>query len=222
MKKNNFFWIGYSDLLTSLFFVMLVLFVITFLIFKKKNSELQARNQKLELIEEVETALGSLDSTYFAYDSINKRYKLSVDVNFRPNSSRFSDLSNEEKAYLKNAGQNLFSKISSLIKENPAVEYLLIIEGNTQRAQINGNWNHVTIPNIGYKKSYERALALVNFWKVDCEIPFDEISKNCELLIAGSGYFGQSREQDERLNRRFTIQVTSKVGKLLDQTAQEM
>jgi len=29
MKKDNIFWISYSDLMTSLFFVMLVLFVVT-------------------------------------------------------------------------------------------------------------------------------------------------------------------------------------------------
>ncbi len=46
MKKKNFFWVGYSDLLTSLFFVMLVLFVVTFIILKKKNDELVAQNAR--------------------------------------------------------------------------------------------------------------------------------------------------------------------------------
>lgn len=195
---------------------MLVLFVITFLIFQKKNAELKAQNQKLELIKEVETALESLDTSYFAYDNYNKRYKLNVDVIFNPGSSKISDLDEKEHEYLKKAGENLFETISKLIEQKPTVEYLLIVEGNTQRTLYNGDWNYKVIPDVGYNLSYRRALALVNFWKNKCNIPFDSIKKNCELLIAGSGYFGQSREKDENLNRRFTIQVTSKVGKLLD------
>lgn len=217
MKKNNFFWIGYSDLLTSLFFIMLVLFVITFSILRKNNAELVQQNQKLELIKEVEEALGSLDGRYFRYDEFNKRYKLNVDVSFRSGSDDFNDLPLSDRSYLEEAGFALYNTIVDLIEKNPKIEYLLIVEGNTQRAIYNGEWNYQAIPDVGYRLSYRRALALVNFWKNECGIPFEEIRDNCELLIAGSGYFGQSREQNENLNRRFTIQVTSKVGKFLNQ-----
>lgn len=196
---------------------MLVLFVITFAILKTRNLELVEQNIKLELIKEVEKALGSLDKKYFVYDDHNKRYKLNFDVTFRSGSDDFDDLSAAEKIYLKEAGEELYNTIAELIKDNPKVEYLLIVEGNTQRAKYNGDWNYEAIPDVGYRLSYRRALALVNFWK-DNNIPFEEIEANCELLIAGSGYFGQSREEDENLNRRFTIQVTSKVGKFLNRT----
>ena len=41
MKKSSFFWIGYSDLMTSMFFIMLVLFVmaIGYLQVKIKDNE---------------------------------------------------------------------------------------------------------------------------------------------------------------------------------------
>jgi len=217
LKKKNLFWVGYADLLTSLFFVMLVLFVITFAILKEKNSRLSAQNIQLELIKEVEKALGSLDEDYFIYDKVNKRYKLKLDISFRGGSDNFDDLSENDKKYLEEAGRDLFNTIKGLIEENPKVEYLLIVEGNTQRSMYNGDWNYETIPDVGYELSYRRALSLVNFWKNDRKIPFNEINDNCELLITGSGYFGQSRENDENLNRRFTIQVTSKVGKFLNQ-----
>ncbi len=216
MKKKSFFWVGYADLLTSLFFVMLVLFVVTFAILKEKNNRLISQNIQLELIKEVEKALGSLDHKYFEYDQVNKRYKLKQDISFRSGSDDFNDLSEDEKAYLEEAGRELFSTIKDLIKENPNIEYLLIVEGNTQRAVFNGQWNYESIPDVGYELSYRRALALVNFWKIDRNIPFNEIEDNCELLIAGSGYFGQSRQTEEELNRRFSIQVTSKVGKFLN------
>jgi hypothetical protein len=38
--------------------------------------------------------------------------------------------------------------------------------------------------------------------------------KNCEIIIAGSGYFGKSRDENEELNRRFSIQITPKLRKL--------
>ena len=90
--------------------------------------------------------------------------------------------------------------------------YLLIIEGNTQRTER----NYIDIPNEGYKLSYRRALGLYNFWK-SMDLDFRKIGEQCEIIIAGSGYFGQSRDlKNERNNRRFTIQITSKVGKLIE------
>ena len=50
MKKSSFFWVGYADLMTSLFFIMLVLFVVTisFLQFKmKENESIIIKNQQL-------------------------------------------------------------------------------------------------------------------------------------------------------------------------------
>jgi ABC-type Mn2+/Zn2+ transport system permease subunit len=54
MKKNNIFWISYSDLLTSLFFVMLVLFVVTI---GYLNNNLETTEKKLNEIKSIETAL---------------------------------------------------------------------------------------------------------------------------------------------------------------------
>jgi len=39
MKKTGFFWVGYSDLMTSLFFIMLVLFVVTIASLQKDMNE---------------------------------------------------------------------------------------------------------------------------------------------------------------------------------------
>jgi len=90
---------------------------------------------------------------------------------------------------------------------------LLIIEGNAQR--YNNNWKDN--PNLGYKLSYNRALALNNYW-ADLGYNFKKLGKQCEVIIAGSGYFSQSRdEENEYNNRRFTIQITSKVGKFLNE-----
>ncbi|WP_299681145.1 flagellar motor protein MotB [uncultured Dokdonia sp.] len=210
MKKAGFFWVSYADLMTSLFFVMLILYIISFAIVKSKQSELQAAADQLKEIESVQNAIENLDSRYYSFDEINKRYKLNIDVHFKPNSSKISDIPFSKRQELALAGKKLFYKIDSIVKVNESVDYLLIIEGNAARY----NENYIRDPDKGYRLSYNRALALFNFWK-DEGFDFGEIGNNqCEIIIAGSGYFSQSRDTiTEQNNKRFIIQVTSKVGK---------
>ena len=211
MKKSNFFWVSYADLMTSLFFIMLVLYVITFVLLQAEKDKFEADANKLKEIENVEKALQELDEKYFEFDNINKRYKLKIDATFSPSSDKIKTIPLKQREEIYQAGKALYKKVRLIIKKNPNVDYLLVIEGNTQRA--NKNWE--TIPNVGYKLSYRRALALFNYWK-SRGIDFRKLGTQCEIIIAGSGYFGQSRDKKhEYKNRRFTIQITSKVGKFL-------
>ena len=211
MNKSGFFWVSYADLMTSLFFIMLVLYMITFIILQQKIGNMEADALKLKEIENIEKALQTLDTTYFHFDHENKRYKLNIDVLFHRNSSNMLDIPLSEKLKVLEAGQKLYEKMKSVIDTNTAIDYLLVIEGNTQRS--NNNW--IDYPNVGYKLSYERALSLYNYW-LSNGINFRSLGAQCEVIIAGSGYFSQSRnEVREENNRRFTIQVTSKVGKFL-------
>lgn len=217
MKKSGFFWVSYADLMTTLFFVMLVLYIITFALLQKQVEDGTAAKEKLKEIENVERALQSLDSTYFEFDKINKRYKLKVEATFRKGcydiyDSEYITESQREKIYW--AGKVLYDRIKKNIKDNPEVDYLLVVEGNTQRLP-NNNW--INNPDGGYELSYRRALALYNFWK-ERGLDFRQIGTQCEVIIAGSGYFSQSRDaKNEENNRRFSIQMTSKVGKFLQQ-----
>lgn len=249
MRNGSYFWVGFSDLMTSLFFIMLVMYVITFAYLKygegtiesitrerdelaEKLAELTKERDTLKVkidgmegkiatlvdevgkfneIKNVEAALSTLDKKYYSFDPGNKRYKLNIDVQFPSNKADIRKLPAKERDQLKRAGRELYDKISKLVNENKEIEYLLVIEGNTQRS--GDNW--VRIPDIGYQLSYERALALFNFWKAN-GIDFNKLNGQCEVIIAGSGYFGQSRETFEPNNRRFSIQVTSKVGKFLN------
>lgn len=213
MKKSGFFWVSYADLMTSLFFIMLVLYVISFAILKSKQGVLEAQAQQLEKIKNVQKAIENLDSTYYQFDPENKRYKLNIDVVFRSNSADIMDIPSGTRIELATAGDKLYNKIKSIIDTSKTIDYLLIIEGNTQRSD--NNW--VNSPDRGYKLSYERALSLFNYWK-QLGFNFRELGGQCEIIIAGSGYFSQSRDLiDEQKNRKFTIQVTSKVGKFLNE-----
>lgn len=207
MKKSNFFWVSYADLMTSLFFIMMVLFAVTVLILKKQKI---ANEEIIEEIQNVQAALDGLDTLYFEFDKQNLRYKLRQDISFEPNSHDITDIPISDRKYLLEAGKELYYNMSALILKNKDIDYLLVIEGNTQRS----NNNYIDNPDGGYKLSYRRALSLVNYWKFK-DIDFYQLGSQCELIIAGSGYFGQSRESDESKNRKFSIQVTSKVGKYL-------
>jgi len=211
MKKSNFFWVSYADLMTSLFFIMMVLYIVSFAILQSKQGELEAKAEQLEKIKNVQKAIESLDSTYFHFDKENKRYKLNIDARFRSNSSNILDIPKNTRLQIAKAGNNLYEKIKSIIDTSKTIDYLLIIEGSTQRS--NNNWKKR--PDLGYKLSYQRSLALYDYWKKQ-GADFRKLGNQCEVIIAGSGYFSQSRdEQNENNNRRFTIQVTSKVGKFL-------
>jgi hypothetical protein len=57
LKKQSFFWASYADLMTSLFFIMLVLFVLTAVILKKQA---RASEQAIEKINQVVRHCSSL------------------------------------------------------------------------------------------------------------------------------------------------------------------
>lgn len=213
MKKTGFFWVSYSDLMTSLFFIMLVLYVVTFSVLQIELSNANKKAVQLEKIEEIQEALETLDKEYFEFDQYNKRYKLSIDAQFRAGSSKITDIPEEKRQKLFEAGQELYNQLKKVIKDNQNVDYLLVIEGNT--AKYRDNW--IKNPNLGYQLSYRRALTLYNYWS-SRGVDFRKLAPQCEIIVAGSGYFGQSRDNtDEQKNKRFTIQITSKVGKLIDE-----
>ena len=51
-RNNSSFWPSYVDIMTTLFVIMLVLFVVSFSRFKIKEGELLNNNQKLQLLLE--------------------------------------------------------------------------------------------------------------------------------------------------------------------------
>jgi len=205
-QKRDFFWPSYVDLMTSLFVVMLVLFILSYVKFTKKNNEYKASYKQMQMIKQIDSALAKLDSNSFTYDKESKRHKLKVNVSFKFNSVDFNDIDPATKQELIEAGKNLYQLMDSLTKTNKNVSYLLVVEGFAQR----NLWNFKKIRDTGYVYSYKRSLSLVNYWiSQGYDFTSKEHLANCELIIAGSGYFG-NRDSDENNNRRFTIQITPK------------
>ena len=198
-KKESFFWTSYSDLMTSLFFIMLVLFVLVIVLLHNKISEQALKLEEFQKIEEIKKSLNNIDSTYFAYNPDYKKHILKIQVSFPTGESNINHIDFNTQQRLKEAGRAVKNQIDEITKTNPEIQYLLIIEGQASKDNFAQN----------YELSYERALALNRFWK-NSSIDF---GKNCEVLISGSGTGGSMRDNDnEKNNQRFLIHIIPKTG----------
>jgi hypothetical protein len=201
-KKESYFWTSFSDLMTSLFFVMLVLFVLTIALLHRKmvdiEGERKATEEQLEKITEIEEAINRIDTLYFNYSNVYKKHILRTRVNFPRGVSEINVIDNYTKAELVKAGRSIQNSLEKISLEYPEIQYLLVIEGQASMDNYPRN----------YELSYERALSLSRFWR-DNNIDF---GNNCEVLISGSGIGGTMREREERLNQRFLIHIVPKPG----------
>lgn len=201
IKKESFFWTSYSDLMTSLFFVMLVLFVLTVVLLNKKMIEIKritdATQEQINKIQEIEQATKDIDPTYFEYNEDYKKHILKVNVNFPTGIANINSIDKITQRKLIEAGKVIRNLIEQKTKEY-GIQYLLVIEGQASSDSYSQN----------YELSYERALSLRNYWDV---VGLD-FGKNCEVLISGSGTGGVMRDVDERKNQRFLIHIIPKPG----------
>ena len=86
MKKNNngSFWPSYVDIMTTLFAIMLVLFVVSYSRFKNKEKQLKSLVDEYENIITVYSTVGSIDSTaYFGYNKEYLKHLFTVDVEYQ-------------------------------------------------------------------------------------------------------------------------------------------
>lgn len=214
-KNKSFFWASYADLMTSLFFVMLTLFIVVIVALNnarkdaiEQSEELQKKIDKADELYDATRELDTNHSEYFQYYPEYKKHKLGVAVNFPMSSASMDNVPNETKDDLIKTGNILSNFINKAIKSNPQIQYLLIIEGQASRD--NSIYN--------YELSYQRALSLKKFWEEN-GVVFND--KNCEVLICGSGDgrlsgTGLMREKTEKLNQRFLIHILPKPGKIGD------
>ena len=216
MENNNedYFWPSYVDLLTSIFFIMLILFVVTFFLLTKEKRVMQ---EKLQFLEDVEKTLEGLskDTTVFKYEERYKRYKLVQEVEFNSNESEIqpNSIRNYETTtkQLRSTGRYLKSILDTLQNKRQKdarykdISYLMIITGMASRE---GRIDH------NYHLSYNRAYALYNFWK-DGIVDFDEEYRDfIDLQISGVGTGGTGRDLNDQKNRSFFIQIIPKYNSI--------
>ncbi|MEZ4987152.1 MAG: hypothetical protein R2795_19280 [Saprospiraceae bacterium] len=200
-KKKDFFWLSYSDLMTSLFFVMLVLFVLVYSMQSSIIKDLAAAKEELDRIKEIEKAVNNIDKRYFTYDSLNKKHILNIQFLYPTGSAMINQITPNKRPELIEAGK----AIKDLILKFPEAEnikYLVVVEGQASKDNWEGN----------DKLSYYRAQSLINLWE-ESQIGLEKL-KNCELVVAGSGEKGIPRTQPDEppANQRFLITIIPKIG----------
>lgn len=195
-KRESFLWVSYSDLMTSLFFIMLTLFVLVIVLLHKR---MEVTQQKLDDIEKVVGSTRDLDPKYFAYRPDYKKYVLRIPVAFPRGRSSMKNIDPQTKEKLYQAGL----EIKKFLSRHADTQYILIIEGQASNLRDGYKTN--------YPLSYYRAHGLVSYWTVARGLDF---GPNCEIQISGSGdgtlNTHSMREAKEKLNQRFLIQILPK------------
>ena len=208
-KEKSLFWASYADLMTSLFFVMLVLFIGAIVVLDQERREFKGKyetsKKEKEILEQINDATKNIDSTYFEYKEEFKKHKLKISVNYGNDVDQIETLPELTQKQLLAAGVRLRDFVQETTSQNPNIQYLLIIEGQASK---------IGPEAINYPLSYRRAYGLKQFWENN-GIKFT--ATNCEVLICGSGDGRQSgtglmREKTEKLNQRFLIHILPKPG----------
>lgn len=209
-KKNKgaYFWTSYSDLMTNLFFVMLMLFILAIALLHREmvqiGKERDATKAEIEKINEIRNAIQNIDTTYFQYVPEYKKHILKTKVKFHTGSSNINDLDEITKIELLAVRDTIKNFLDNLLLKDSNASYLLIIEGQASRD--NYYYNN--------QLSYDRALSLFKFWFPDqTNTTLRFFNLPCEVVIAGAGQMdGKPRDSVNFANQRFLIQIMPQLG----------
>ena len=217
-NKKSLFWTSYSDLMTSLFFTMLVLFVVVVVAMGIVNKRLQeALNHAVVTIEHQEQVLKLKEqfqtlatSTSLDYDSERKMFYVKDFVGieiFQPNQDVIKPIYLDK---VDKVGRDIKNILNALTNSSGRFKYQLVIEGTAAIPYKELKAGTYDPDNIDmYLLSYRRALALYQRWR-----HLNLRENNTEIIIAGSGFNGINRDDKiEDNNKRFIIQIIPKIDK---------
>lgn len=192
--------------MTSLFFIMLVLFVVSVGYLKHTQQglivELTEKDKLLKLNEQFKPLE---ESGYFYYLETCKKYVVKDFMGIEIFEPEQTVIKPEYINPTTEVGKELDRFLQNLNKNNPDISYLLVIEGNManrydKSLNKDNNWGYIT--------SYQRALAVYELWTKQ---GIDLRRYNVEVMICGSGFNGLCRDVIEENNKRFSIQIIPKV-----------
>lgn len=208
--------------MTSMFFIMLVLFALSigYLVIKIAENEklikdlkeasmgLVEENERLQKLLNLEEQFKPLinDSSFYYLQDCKKfivKDFMGIEI-FDPNQVT---IKSEYNTLTIAAGKKIEAFLGELSNQNKDFSYLLVIEGNM--ANDHDNPRSVDRSDF-YAKSYERALAVYKLW-LNTGINFRQY--DVEVMICGSGLNGLCRDPIEENNKRFSIQIIPKVSK---------
>lgn len=217
-NKKSLFWTSYSDLMTSLFFAILVLFVVIVVAMGAVNKQLQEalrsanvtieqQNQILRLEDQFHTLS---NSTSLDYDEGRRMFYakdfIGIEI-FEPNQDI---IKSEFLGKVDKVGKDLKNILDSLKISSSDFKFQLVIEGTAAIPYHQWKAGTYDPDHEGmYMLSYRRALALYREWE-----KFGLRDGNTEIIIAGSGFNGINRDTiNQDNNKRFVIQIIPKIDK---------
>ena len=217
-NKKSLFWTSYSDLMTSLFFAMLVLFVVVVVAMGKANHDLQntikvttEMNEQLNQILQLKDQFNTLSSsTSLKYDNQKRMFYAKDFIGIEIFTSNSDTIKQEYLETVDKVGNDIKQLIDNLKVYNKNFNYQLVIEGTAAIPYAELKAGTFNPDNYDmYLLSYKRALALYERWK-----KLDFRNSNTEIIIAGSGFNGINRdEKNENNNKRFVVQIIPKIDK---------
>lgn len=192
-------WVAFTDLMINLFFIMLVLYVLTY---NRLYYQQHVTKQQLKTIEEVQNAVKELPREHFSYNHIYKRFSLVENIEFDLGSDvikpKYID-------YLIKVGRSVQELIKRLRNQyvNQDIRYVVVLEGMASNDNYFDN----------FPLSYRRAWAVYRLWKEQGVVPDLSV---CEVQISGSGIEGIGRfpPEQESLNQRILIHIVPKIGEI--------
>ena len=233
-EEHNF-WQNYTDLMSGFLIVFIIASIIAYNQYKEKEKLMSTliemaggsktgelsdldreRLEKLvsnaELYEKVKAfdkAQESLNSNYFHFDSIYRRFECKLDVQFVQENSI---IASNHHASLIEAGKEFVD----ILKHFPStynVGFKVVIEGRAaKRIDLTPTWSNKQYADT---LSYRRARGLYYLWSNNGIIANIE-KLGGEVFVSGSGYYGKGRHtkqtdpnspDPEGLNKRFIIEV---------------
>jgi len=178
-KRDGFFWVSYTDVMITLFFVMLAIAAISVLqVNVEKQNVIKAKKaseEELRRIKEIQDSVKKLQEITTKdgrrmFDYKNNRFETRP-IRFERGAYSIIEM---DKPYLKEVGQALNNLVA---RSNDKASYLIVIEGG---ADSTGDCREKV-----FKLSYERAHGLWEFW-LSNGINLKQPPKS-DLQISGTG-----------------------------------
>lgn len=243
-KKKSHFWASYADLMTSLFFLMVILFIICIVELRNIGitpGDLARLRYELDSIKSVNSSLGlrlektnvHLDSMTYLVNATQEQIDKVNEINeatenLDPNYFVYDPLHKKHKlnfdVKFKIEDDNI-SRIEreKLLSVGKALQTFIDSASiNNPQVQylliVEGQASRDGMEQMDYNYdlSFRRAKNLKKYWDSN-DILFN--AGNCEVLISGSGDgrlsgTGLMRESEETANQRFLIHILPKPGQI--------
>jgi len=208
-KSENNSWKSYTDLVTGLLMIFIVISIVAFKEYNNYVGETEATLEQYEMIKKIDSTFRNLnEDSFLIYNAKCNQFELAVDVQFKGNGS--TEIPSNSIDGLNTAGRRL-SQLMQDLHEKYNVKFTVIIEGraakhlNFPTKQQNENANNKEW-EYAMNMSYQRAYQLKKLWWKNNVLTWQ--SQYAEIIIAGSGFAGTCRDSIiEEKNKRFVIKV---------------